>query len=235
MNYTFSAPDKSDKRIEYAANALVEMGYKESDNPDFMMFGVNPKLDREYEIPCFAGNISGKNIIDYTKDEAFAIENAFLTAEGAIAIACNSSDLSLINSNVLITGYGRIAKALHRYLEPYTKSITVCARSTDAQALAKSNGANVIDFPMLSDSKEFDFIFNTVPHPVFNERELKSMKKIATIIDLASFPGGVDRNFAEYLGLNMIIARGLPAKCSPKSAGIIVANTINRLVREVIV
>ena len=234
MKYTFSAPDKSDKRMEYAVEALKNMGYRESETPDLIVFGVNPKINKEYNVPCFAGNVSGKGIIDYTKDEAFAIQNAYLTAEAALAVACEHSDLSLVNSNVLITGYGRIAKALHKYCEPLTKNITICARSAIAQALARMQGAVAIDFTALTECGKYDFIFNTVPHPVFNEFELKSVKKGAVIIDLASFPGGVDRHFAEHFGLNLVVARGLPAKYSPKSAGIIVAETIDRMVKEVI-
>ena len=237
MNRVFFAPDTSDKRIAYAAEELVKRGFKgvkSEGSADFILLGVNPdKSLLDYNKPIFAGNVSKDGVIDYTKDEAFALENAYLTAEGAISEAVRNSDNSLINSDVLITGLGRISKALVRYTEPYTKNITVCARSGEAIVLAETLGADTITFDKLKCKNIFDFIFNTVPHPVFNEAELKALKKDAVIIDLASFPGGVDRKFAEYLGLNLIIARSLPAKCSPKSAGVIVAKTVERLLKEV--
>ena len=80
------------------------------------MTGVNPpSLDAYRDFHICAGNVSGDNVFDYTKNERFAAENAFYTAEAAVCIACQNSDLSLVNSNVLILGYGRIAKALHRF------------------------------------------------------------------------------------------------------------------------
>lgn len=235
MKYRFNAPDKSDKRIEYAAKELCKMGYEENENADFILLGVNPKINEEFSIPCFAGNVSGKNIIDYTKDEAFAIKNAYLTAEAAISLAVQNSENSLINSSVLITGFGRIGKALARYLQPFTSKITVCARSEEATALAASLSFSAKGFEDLSDCSKYDFIFNTVPHPIFNKQELISIKDEALLIDLASFPGGVDVHFSEHYSVNLIIARGLPAKYSPKAAGIIVAQTVNRLSKEVIV
>ena len=235
MSYCFYAPDKSDKRIEYAAKELQNMGYIESADADFVLYGVNPKLEIEYVVPCFAGNVCGKNIYDYTKDELFAIENAYLTAEGALSLAISSSKKSLINSEVLITGYGRIAKALHKYLMPFTKNITICARSSEALTYAELNGANTIDFCDLDKCSKYNYIFNTVAHPVFNEKELKSINKVCLLMDLASFPGGIDRHFATHLGLNLIIAGGLPAKYSPITAGEIVAKTVDKMFREVII
>ena len=235
MKYRFHAPDKNDERIVFAAQKLIEMGYEESVNADFMLYGVNPELKTECRIPCFAGNVSGKNIYDYTKDETFAIENAYLTAEAALSLAISESSGSLIRSHVLIVGYGRIGKALHRFLTPFTKNITVCARSDEARMLAKMSGADTVDFDALSRCDVYDYIFNTVPHPDFNEKELKSVKTDCLLMDLASFPGGADRHFATYLGVNLMIARGLPAKFSPKSAGEVVAKTVDKMIREVIV
>ena len=194
--------------------------------------GVNPKEELlETGVPTFAGNVDKYGIFDYTKDEAFAIKNAYLTAESALALATQNSEYSLINSPVLICGYGRISKALHRYLQSFTNDITICARNENQRALAVSSGAKSIDFDNLSCEK-FSFIFNTVPHPVFNEKELKTVKNSALLIDLASFPGGVDMHFAEYYKIKLLTARGLPGKCSPKNAGEIVAQTIDKLIKE---
>ena len=88
------------------------------------------------------------------------------------------------------------------------------------------NGASAVTIDELATQNDFDFVFNTVPHPIINERELRLFKKDALLVDLASFPGGIDVHFAESLGLNLIVARGLPAKYSPKSAGETVAKAV---------
>ena len=76
----------------------------------------------------------------------FKIKNAFLTAEGALSTAIESSAVSLINSRVLITGYGRIGKALAKYLSVFTRNITVFARKEKDRADAICNSFNAIVF-----------------------------------------------------------------------------------------
>jgi len=233
----FCSPDTDDKRIEYAKALLEEDGYslvEKEENADFILLGVNPKSDfSHFDKPVFAGNVEEKNgVFDYTKREEFALKNAYLTAEAALAVAIENSDLSLVNSSVLICGFGRIGRALKRYLEPFSRDITVCVRNENSAALARCENAKTIGFEGLKNCSDYDFIFNTVPQPVFNETELKSIKKDALLIDLASFPGGVDTHYAKLLGINLITARGLPGKYSPKSAGEILAHTVIKILKE---
>lgn len=224
----FYSPDLSDKRLVYAADYLRNIGYEEvknDKNADFLLLGIN--YDKKYLS-------SGVPVIDYKNDEAFQLKNAYLTAEAALALTIDESDSSLINASVLIAGYGRIGKALHRYLSAFTNDITVCARSEQARAAALSNNAKTIDFNELKKNSNYDVIYNTVPHPVFNEQELSALRQNALIIDLASFPGGVDKHIAKAKGINLIIARGLPAKYSPEAAGKVVAQTVDKMIKGVI-
>ncbi len=235
----FITPDLSDKRIWFAAAYLVKNGFEkvsDSRNADFILLGVNP--DRKLlhsDLPIFAGNISADNVFDYTKNEVFALKNAVLTAEGALSLAVSESDGSLINASILIVGYGRIGKALHRYLSVLTNHITVCARKEEQRTLAHSYGADTVAFDALRVKSDFDYIFNTVPHPVFNEQELSAIGADTLLMDLASFPGGVDRHFAEAKDIKLLIARGLPAKYSPKAAGEAVGSAVMTMIKEVIV
>lgn len=234
MKGKFFAPDLSDKRIIYAINYLEKMGYSKVDfesNCDFVLLGVNPdKKYLDFNKPVFAGNIKADNIYDYTKCESFALKNAYLTAESAVAVAIDNDDESLINNSVLIAGYGRIGKALHKILCAYTNDITICARDKNVRTLAECCGAKAIDFDKLKNKNDFKFIFNTVAHPVFNKDELDSLNKNTLIIDLASFPGGVDKHISKANDIKLVVARGLPSKYSPKTAGSIVAQTIDEMI-----
>jgi len=219
----FYAPDLSDKRISYAADSLEKHGYRrvfDEKNADFLLLGVNS--DYKSDIP-FA---------DYKNNKLFALKNAYLTAEAALCVAIEKSNKSLVSSNVLITGYGRIAKALHKYISPFTGSVTVCARNPNDRVLAACNNAKVIDFADLKNKNSFDFVFNTVPHPVFNGAELSALPRDCVLIDLASFPGGVDKHYALSRKINLIEARGLPGKFSPETAGHIVAEAVDQVIRE---
>lgn len=233
----FSTPDLSDKRILFARDFLEQKGYINVDNnnnADFVLLGINP--DRkflEYDIPIFAGNINLNKVTDYSKDETFAVKNAFLTAEAAVSIAINESDKALSGSDILIIGYGRIGKALHYYLKAFTGNITVCARNEAERCRAELKGAAAVDFSEISNNLKYDIVFNTVPNPVLNEPELSHARDNTIIIDLASFPGGTDKHFAKIKGINLITARGLPGKFSPVTAGEIIGETVYKLLKEV--
>lgn len=213
--------DLSDKRMIYAEAELKNMGYeivKKYENCDCVLRPPQSKDKHKG--------------IEYMKNEAFVLKNAYLTAEAALGIAINESEQSLINSKILIIGYGRIAKALHKYLQAFTSNITVCARNSVQLSNAEMNSARTIHITDLSKCKCYDFVFNTVPFPVLNEKELKQMNTDALIIDLASFPGGVDKHSAQAKGIKLIQAWGLPGKCSPKTAGKYVAQAVHDIIRE---
>lgn len=230
----FYCPNIDDKRIYYAVEYLEKLGYYKSsklDNCDFVLLGINPTDFQSFkDYPVFAGNVCANSVFDYTKVPEFALENAFLTAEGALALAIKSSEISLINSNVLIIGYGKIAQALHNILNALNPNITVCARNPVQLSKANMMGANPIGFEQLKKENDFDFVFNTVPHPVLNEKELNALKNECVILDLASFPGGVDAHYAKLKEKIFLQARGLPALYSPKSAGIIVAKAVAKMI-----
>lgn len=229
-------PDSDDMRIIYAAKYLVDHGFelrKDKKLADFQLYGINPDISIiSTDIPTFAGNISGNNIYDYTKEESFALENAYLTAEAAVALAVDETDFSLFNSSILIIGYGRIAKALCALLKPYTPDISVCARSGLQRLDASMGGISTLNFENLAIKNSYDIVFNTVPHPVLNEKELSALPKGTIVIDLASFPGGVDKHIAGALGIRLIEARGLPAKYSTNSAGVVVAKTVIKMIEQ---
>jgi dipicolinate synthase subunit A len=222
----FYSPDLSDRRLIYTADYLEKMGYEQVnsiENADFLLLGINyDKKYLNYNLP----------IPDYKNDELFQLDNAYLTAQSALVLAVEESEKSLISSSVLIVGYGRIGKALHKCLSPFTNDITVCARNKLDRQKAIINNAKAVDFDYLKNKNTYDFIFNTVPHPVINEKELNAVKNDVLIIDLASFPGGVDNHIAKSKGINLVIARGLPAKYSPQSSGKIVATAVDRIVKE---
>lgn len=213
--------ENADKRMIYACDYLRDMGYYISKNEN----------DCDYKLPLVTANPNKTNL-PYMVNEQFLISNAFLTAEAAICCAKDNSEFSLLHSSVLITGFGRISKALLHLLTPYTNDITVCVRKESDMAYAAEYGAKVISFDKLMDSNSFNYVFNTVPHPILNDKELMALSKNCIIIDLASFPGGVDKHMANARNIKLIEARGLPGKYSPKTAGKIIAQTVDKMIKE---
>ena len=162
----------------------------------------------------------GIRLIDYYESERLQILNAIPTAEGALCAAMENSPVTLHSSHCLVTGYGRIAKLLTEKLKSLGAYVTVCARSEEALTWAKVHGYGALHVSALRDAVTgADFVFNTVPSKLFGKDELDRIGADTVLIELASLPGGFDREYAEARGLNIIYALGLPGKNSPKSAG----------------
>ncbi len=173
------------------------------------------------------------NHIDYSKNEFFQYQNARLTAEAAVQIAVEQTDFSLCDSNCLIIGSGRIAKALAYMLKAYNSEITVVARKVSEREFWKISAVNSIDFPEIStEIKNANIIFNTVPALILTRELLDVVKNSATIIDLASQPGGTDFSYANKIGIKVIHALALPGKTAPLSAGKIIYETVSSLLKQ---
>lgn len=172
-------------------------------------------------------------VIDYLSREDFCVLNAVPTAEGALQIILEELPVTLFGSDILITGYGRIAKVLARILISLGARVTVCARKYHDISWADINGCSGRHISELKEcASECDAVFNTVPEIIFTENILRNMKKECLIIDLASKPGGTDLKAASELGIKTVWALGLPGKAAPVSAGHIIADTVKNILSE---
>lgn len=98
--------------------------------------------------------------------------------------------------------------------------------------MAKFNGAKHITFDELKNKNNFDIVFNTVPHIIFTKAELDALDSEVILIDLASFPGGVDTLYAKAKGINLIDGKRLPSRYSKKSAGFLIGKTVHQIIKE---
>lgn len=172
-------------------------------------------------------------IFDYAAKDEFAILNALPTAEGAVEVAMNKFEGTIAGSRCLITGYGRIGKVLAEMLKNMKAEVTVSARKPSDMAFAQAFGYDEINTNKMSDVRNFDLVFNTVPSMIFNRELLLNTDKNTIIIDLASLPGGVDFEAAHILGIDAVRALALPGKCAPKTAGEIIKKTVFNTIEEV--
>ncbi len=141
-------------------------------------------------------DIFGKKNIrtaDYFEREELIVQNAIPTAEGAISIAMQEIPFTLHGSKCLVAGYGRIGKVLSKMLCGIGADVSCSARKHSDLAWISSNGYIGINNKNLIETiHEYQIIFNTVPHKIFDRDLLKNMRSDVLIIDLASKPGGVD-------------------------------------------
>lgn len=165
--------------------------------------------------------------VDLMQSERVAYLNAVSTAEGSIAEAMMRGAAQLSGSRCLVIGFGRCGAVLAHKLKCLGADVTVMERSGKSRARAAAYGLKSMSF----EEKEagwnrFVYIFNTVPAPVISREILNQCQKEATIIDIASAPGGIDYAAAEELGIQAKLCPGLPGKYAPKTAGEILAKEL---------
>lgn len=177
-------------------------------------------------------DVFGVRWVDYFMRDELEILNAIPTCEGAVQIAMEEMPITLFGSNVLITGFGKVAEPLSVMLRHLGANVTVCARRNAQRAKARTMGMRAVDFSYLAECvAESDVVFNTVPSKIIGADSLIGAKN-TLIIDLASKPGGVDMEKAKDAGVRVIWALGLPGKVAPVTSGNIIKETILNIFGE---
>lgn len=173
----------------------------------------------------------GLHIEDCYRQQELAEYNAVPAAEGAIQLAMEELPVTIDGSRALVTGCGRVGKALARRLALLGAKVTVAARRPEARAWARCNGCKAVPIEEMTAAGDFDVIFNTVPAPLFTAPLLRQIGG-ALLIDIASKPGGVDWDAAAALRCRTIWALSLPGRVAPQTAGEILAEAVLRRIAE---
>ena len=170
---------------------------------------------------------NGIRVIDYYKSETLQEKNALPSAEGALMVAMENTDITVFGMRTLVCGFGRIGKKLAYILKRLGASVTVAARRDEVicEATMCGYGTLKIESDLLVKT-EFDVIFNTVPAIIFTANALCKLIGNPIYIEIASKPGGVDVVAARDKGMRIINAPSLPGKYSPISAGEYIYETV---------
>lgn len=181
--------------------------------------------------------VEGKNIeiIDLMTREELTVLNTISTAEGAIQIAMQETLSTIHGSNVLVLGFGRIGKILSKMLNGIGARVSCEARKESDIAWIKAYGYNPVHLNVLEENiGNYDIIINTIPYVILDSQKLDKVKKDCLIIDLASNPGGVDREAAKQKGIKTIWALALPGKVAPITSAEFLKETIYNIFKEMI-
>ena len=198
---------------------------------EFTLLGSDPRflyLKRRLELdghrltadsPHQIAPPSWRQGVPYYRDEIYVIENAALTAEGALELLMRRSNRGLAGMEVLVAGFGRIGSFLAGMLSGLGARVTVAARSQRARAAARARGCKAVDITQIP--PVFDAVVNTIPAPV-----LSGDYGGALCIDLASAPGGWATDAP------VLRAPGLPGLYAPKAAADVMAEAVYRVMEE---
>ena len=175
----------------------------------------------------------GIRVFDILEREEMAVLNAIPTAEGAVQLAMERLPITLHGADALILGYGRIGKILAKMLQGIGSKVYVAARKLSDAALLRSYGHIHVPFDALDDSLgRMDVIFNTVPHILLDQHNLRFVRKDCVLIDMASRPFGIDVDASRREGLEVVWAPSLPGKAAPVTAAQYIYETVQNILRE---
>ena len=216
---------------EILARLLAADGYEtlicEEEEAERADYYITPKArDRDALLK------RGITPIEYLRRQDFKECNGILTAEAAIAEAILHTPFALSSSRVLVTGSGCISQPLAHMLRALGAAVTVTARSSAARCRARLLGYGAYDLCLMGG--EYDIVFNTIPALIFDEAALSSLNPDTVIIDLASLPGGVDKECADRLGIKVVPALALPGKYMPETAAKVIRASVRAAIKEMI-
>ncbi|UVI32551.1 dipicolinate synthase subunit DpsA [Paenibacillus spongiae] len=162
-----------------------------------------------------------------------AIYNSIPTAEGAVMMAIQNTDITIHGSSCMVLGLGRTGLTLARTLQGLGAKVKVGVRREEHYARAYEMGFEPFYIKeLLQNVGNIDLLFNTIPTMIVTAQIIANLPSRAVIIDLASKPGGTDFRFAEKRGIKALLAPGLPGIVAPKTAGRIIADCLSRLIKE---
>lgn len=211
----------------YTDNLLLEDIFKNMKANQIFLAG---KLTDEIYHMAKSYNIKAIDLMDR---EEMSVLNGIPTAEGAIQVAMEQMDIVLHGANALVLGFGRMGKILSKKLKGLDANVYVAARKFKDLAWIESYGYTPVNLTELKDYlSNMDVIFNTIPSMILDEEMLKCINEDTLIVDIASVPGGVDFEKAKELNLKAVWALGLPGKVAPKTAAMILKNTIINIINE---
>lgn len=165
----------------------------------------------------------GAEVWDYFDDPVLTLENAYLTAEGALFEWMRYKKDGVRGAKASVLGYGRIAKSLVRLLTALQVRVTVYARKGTDLADAALCGCGTSYLSSGTVLAPTDAVFNTVPARIFAAESFRECRT-APVFDLAD---GIPPAAG---GAALIPLRGVPGKYAPKAAGRSLAEAVLRAI-----
>lgn len=167
--------------------------------------------------------------INLWEDEALLQENAYLTAEAAVATAMQHTRLAVAGLECAVVGYGRIGRALTEILLNLCARVTVISSKEVKRSAARESGAEAAATEDIAGTlRGKQLIISTPPTMVIDRAVLSKVDPEAMLIDLASPPYGIDLDAARELNLHAWREPGLPGRYCPLSAARAIYNAVLR-------
>ncbi len=170
-------------------------------------------------------------VFNYFQDEEFAVLNACLTAEAAIAQAILKSPFGLHFSSCLVLGFGRCGKTIALKLKGLCKNVVVAAHSDVQKAWAVAMGFDVLSLNDLEiHLSKFNFVFNTIPARILSGSLLNNFSPKVFVFNIVQ--DGIDLNEFKKSSINAETSLQIPGKFKFEAAAKILADLTIKVLKS---
>lgn len=165
------------------------------------------------------------------KREEFLIKNSLLTAEGLISYLISHRRFPLFQSHILVLGYGHCAKPIARYLKAMGAVVCVAVRREELKKDIVDEGYEYMYLQDLN-LQNFDILINTIPSLIVQKEHIDQAQKHLMMVDIASYPYGIDHHYALSQGFNSIILPSIPSQYAYGYAGQMIIDEVERMLEN---
>lgn len=177
--------------------------------------------------------LAEREVIALMEDENVKKENSIPTVEGIIGDLIFYTEHTINRSRILVLGYGNIGKPLVETLTFLGAEVTIGVILEEDYRLLKDKNKKIIltnnQKEMSETLKEIDIVVNTVPSLIIDKTYLEVINKNCYILDIASYPHGIDFAYANEKGIKNKLLLGIPSIVAPKTTGLILAKKIKSM------
>ena len=221
--------------IENKVIDIIVLPIKGIEKDELFEHLVKENLDKKYIVyneTEYLKKLKNKYNLNYIylkEDQEFNKVNSLATSEAVLMYSIEILPIILKEAKILVLGYGNSGKELVSTFSNFTNQILVAVRREEVQKELTNNNIQNININDLKDYiEDYDLIINTVPSVILDEELLRYISPSSYILDIASYPYGIDYSKAVQYGLNAYLLPSLPSKYAPKSSGIEYAKAIER-------
>ena len=160
------------------------------------------------------GNLDKLNrkVISFLGDEEIRNKNDDITVDGIMDYVSGVK-----HDRVCILGFGHIGGKLYNRLKESSKVMVGVILDSDKEILKDDAFYTFDEGTMIEILNDSDLIINTVPCNIINKKIASNLK--TPILDIASYPHGIDSEVVNKNNLNYNLYLGIPGKYDPDRAG----------------
>ena len=179
----------------------------------------------------FTGLVTGvmkelqiNKVISFLSDKEIRENNNDVTVDGIMNKIEKYS-----NDKICILGYGNIGKKVYEKISNKNISVVVGVKKSEDLRTLKNSFSTLNQEDFLYNVSTSDIIINTVPENIITKDILNNISDETYIIDIASYPHGVNQNLIKKNDKKYDLYLGIPGKVNPEKSGKVLLKKVKNM------